>query len=92
MPSPEVVRPAGRFSKLSEALQHFLSSRERTTRYVENCGEDLRARLAAHPIAGTVNCYETLLMIAAHPHRHSAQIAETKTALLSSARAGNASA
>lgn len=79
--SPEAVRPTGRFSTLREAVQHFLASRERTTRFVENCGEDLRSRLTSHPISGTVNCYETLLMIAVHPHRHSKQIEEIKAAL-----------
>jgi hypothetical protein len=79
--SPEAGRPTGRFFTLREAVQHFLASRERTIRFVENCGEDLRSRLTSHPIIGTVNCYETLLMIAVHPRRHSKQIEEIKTAL-----------
>ena len=79
--SPEVVRPTRRFSTLREAVQHFLASRERTIGFVENCGEDLRSRLTSHPIVGTVNCYETLLMMAVHPRRHSKQIEEIKTAL-----------
>ena len=74
--------PAGRFSTLAEALRQFLGTRERTLRFVETCGEDLRSKLTSHPILGTVNCHETLLMIAVHPHRHARQIAETKAALL----------
>ena len=76
--SPEVGRPAGRFSTLAEAVRSFLATRERTLRFVENCGEDLRSKLTTHPIIGSVNCYETLLMIAVHPKRHAEQIKELK--------------
>jgi hypothetical protein len=79
--SPDVGRPAARFSTLAAALQSFLAAGERTIRFVESCGEDLRAKSTTHPIIGTVNCYETLLMIAVHPHRHAKQIAEIKFAL-----------
>jgi len=76
--SPEVGRPTGRFYTLAEAVQSFLANRERTIRFVQNCGEDLRSKLTSHPIIGSVNCYETLLMIAVHPHRHAKQIEEIK--------------
>jgi hypothetical protein len=79
--SPEGGRPTGRFATLREAVQYFLASRERTVRFVENCREDLRSKLTSHPIIGTVNCYENLLMMAVHPLRHSKQIEEIKTAL-----------
>jgi hypothetical protein len=78
VPSPEVGKPAGRFSTLAEAVESFLASRERTLRFVENCSEDLRSKLTTHPIIGSVNCHETLLMIAVHPKRHSEQIKEIK--------------
>jgi len=79
--SPEGGRPKGRFATLREAVQYFLASRERTVRFVENYSEDLRSKLTSHPIIGTVNCHEMLLMMAVHPHRHSKQIEEIKTAL-----------
>jgi hypothetical protein len=81
--SPEALRSAGRFPTLRDALRHFLAARERTVQFVENCGDDLRSRLTSHPVIGTVNCYENLLMIAMHPQRHAKQIEETKTALAS---------
>ena len=59
--SPEVGIPTGRFATLSDALRHFLESRERTIRFVENCTDDLRAGLTSHPIIGIVNCCEILL-------------------------------
>ena len=79
--SPEVGRPAGRFSTLADAVQHFLASRELTVRFVESCDEDLRSRLTAHPLLGPINCYEALLLMAVHPQRHAQQIQEIKAAL-----------
>ena len=76
--APAVASPAGRFSTLREAMEHFFAIREKTMHLVRNCGEDLRAKLTSHPIIGTVNCYETLLMIAIHTRRHVEQIEEIK--------------
>jgi hypothetical protein len=79
--SPEVVRPAGRLTTLADATRHFLQSRAGTVRFVENCAEDLRARLTTHPLLGPVNGYETPLLMAVHPHRHAGQIEEIRAAL-----------
>jgi uncharacterized damage-inducible protein DinB len=75
--SPDVSKPTGRFATLEAATERFLAGRQRTIHFVEECGDDLRARLTTHPILGTVNCWETLLLMAAHPRRHAAQIRET---------------
>jgi len=79
--SPEVVRPTGRFSTLADALRHFLQSRAETIQFVETCAEDLRSRLTTHPLLGPVNGYETLLLMAVHPHRHARQIDEIGAAV-----------
>lgn len=84
--APEGARPAGRFATVAEALEQFLHSRARTTQFVEDCQSDLRCRITTHPLLGTVNCYETLLLMAAHPARHAAQIAEIRAALSSTDR------
>jgi hypothetical protein len=81
MLSPEVGRPTGRFSTLREATERFLSARGRTLGFVENANDDLHCRLTTHPLLGTVNCYEMLLVIAVHPHRHALQVEEIKAAL-----------
>ncbi|MDE3188878.1 MAG: DinB family protein [Acidobacteriota bacterium] len=80
--SPEMAKPAGRFSTLNGALRQFLALRERTIRFVETCDGDLRAQITTHPLFGSVNCYETLLMIAMHSLRHVKQIEECKPMLL----------
>jgi hypothetical protein len=79
--APEVARPTGRFPTLSEALKTFASSRDRTIAYVQSLQEDPRMRTAHHPLIGDVNCYETLLIMAIHPHRHVQQIQEIRAAL-----------
>lgn len=79
--SPDVGKPTGRFTTLAQALRRFESVRERTIDFVTACEEDLRCKITSHPLIGTVNCYETLLMIAAHPFRHARQIEEIKAAL-----------
>jgi len=79
--APEQGRPKGRFPTLPDAVQHFLTSRERTVQFVEANQEDLRSKLTAHPLIATVNCHEMLLMMAAHPLRHAKQIEEIKSEL-----------
>jgi hypothetical protein len=79
--APESLLPIGRFQTIADAVQSFVVSRDRTIRFVENNREDLRCKLTSHPIAGKVNCYEVLLLMATHPHRHAKQIEEIRIAL-----------
>jgi hypothetical protein len=78
--SPEAVRPTGRFSTLTDAVLHFLASRDETIRFVESCAEDLRSKLTTHPLLGPVNCHEVLLLMVVHPERHAMQIDEVRAA------------
>jgi len=79
--SPESGRPVGRFPDLALAIEHFLASRERTVRFVETNGEDLRSKVAVHPLIGPANCQEMLMLMAKHPARHAQQIEEIKAVL-----------
>jgi len=74
--APQVARPTGRFPTLAEALDAFLARRTQTVHYVQALTEDPRMRTAHHPLIGPANCYEILLIIAIHPHRHVQQIRE----------------
>src|SRR5215470_12846187 len=65
--SPEVARPTGRFPTLEKATETFNTSRDQAIRFVETCEDDLRARITEHPVIGSVNSYENLLIMAAHP-------------------------
>jgi hypothetical protein len=79
--APAQVEPAGRFATLADALTHFHNTRTRTLQFVDNSVADLRSQITTHPLLGTVNCYETLLIIAAHPKRHAEQIQQAKEEL-----------
>jgi uncharacterized damage-inducible protein DinB len=81
--SPSYALPNGSFVTLHEALQSFQASRERTIQFVSTNEDDLRRKIAVHPIIGTVNCHEVLLLMAVHPARHAKQIEESKVALAS---------
>jgi len=76
--APEQARPTGRFPTLAQALAAFLGKREQTIAYVRSTNDDLRFRATTHPLIGAVSSYENLLIIAIHPHRHSAQIREIR--------------
>jgi hypothetical protein len=80
VPAPEAALPSGRYATLAEALAAFESARARTTAFVEACTEDLRAKVTTHPILKTATCYQTLLMMAAHPERHARQVVEIRVA------------
>jgi hypothetical protein len=77
--APEMAHPHRRFQSLDEALGAFHSARAGTVLFVERFDGDLRCWITDHPlIPGPVNCYEILLIIAAHPARHAKQIEEIR--------------
>jgi uncharacterized damage-inducible protein DinB len=79
--SPAAALPRSRFATLHEAVQGFRANRGRTIQFVYENQEDLRSKITTHPLMGTVNCYEVLLLMAVHPARHAQQIVEIKAAL-----------
>ena len=74
--APEPAQPCGRFATLAAAASGFSGQRERTITWVESCGENLRLRSLEHPVFGTINAYECLILMALHPLRHLQQIRE----------------
>ena len=78
--APEIARPRGRFATFAEAVERFRQNRMRTTEFVEQCRDDLRARTTLHPFAGKITCQECLLLLAVHPGRHALQIRELRAA------------
>jgi len=82
--SPETALPQGRFALLRDALMSFHASRDRTIHFLETNQQDLRAMVAVHPLMGSLNCHEFLLLMAVHPARHARQIEEIKASLDSS--------
>lgn len=82
--SPAAALPHGRFATLRAALEAFRTNRTRTIQFVQANEEDLRARVAVHPLMGLLNCHEILLLAVMHPARHARQIEEIKHELTTS--------
>ena len=78
MQAPDVAVPKGRYATFSEALEAFEKARERTLAYVTECQDDLRSLATNHPVVGTLDCYQCLLVLAVHPARHAKQIEELR--------------
>jgi hypothetical protein len=79
--------PTGKYGTIDQAARAFVLSREKTLRFVQSCAGDLRSMVTTHPLVGQANCYEILLMMAAHPRRHAEQIAEIRASLTPPTRA-----
>jgi len=73
--APEPVCPGGRWSG-EEALQCFLTSRERTMQLL--AAPLLRGRVRPHPLFGPWDGYQWLLATGSHTARHIDQILEIK--------------
>jgi uncharacterized damage-inducible protein DinB len=73
--SPELGWPTGRWSH-DELFRQFEAARQRTSDFAASTNAALRSYLLPHPFFGEVDCFQWLLMIAAHTVRHRAQIEE----------------
>ena len=75
-----------------EALAGFDRARSETLHWLEQFTVDLRGWGTDHPlIPSPVNCYEILLLIAAHPGRHARQVREIRKDLESETASGTRS-
>ena len=77
--APEFLRPTGRWATEAELAKTFEDSRGATMEYVRTTNDDLRDHFFDHPVFGTLDGYQWLLLISAHSARHTAQIEEVKT-------------
>lgn len=79
--SPEIFKPSNKFANTKEAITAFQNQRNNTIAYVETTKDDLRNRYWKHPLTGTIDLYQTLLLMSAHLERHVAQMEEIKQAV-----------
>ncbi len=76
--APEFLRPTHRWPTQQGLVDHFQESRDHTIAYVEHTDDALRDHFFDHPIFGTLDAYQWILLISAHSHRHTLQIQEVK--------------
>jgi uncharacterized protein YndB with AHSA1/START domain len=76
--APERVRPSGRFGSPDEIVRKVAEIRGRMKDFVESTQDDLRNHFADHPLFGTLDLYQWVLLASVHMVRHSEQLNEVK--------------
>jgi hypothetical protein len=76
--APEFLRPTGRWASEADLTKAFEDSPKTTMDYIRNTNDGLRDHFFDHPVLGTLDGYQWLLLISAHSARHTAQIKEVK--------------
>ena len=76
--APEFLKPTGRWATEAELTKTFEDSRAATMEYIRTTNDDLRDHFFDHPVFGTLDGYQWLLLISSHSARHTAQIEEVK--------------
>jgi DinB superfamily len=72
---PERLMPTGRVP-LDTLFSEFETVRKRSTEFAANTATELRQHTFPHPILGPCDCYQWLLLMAAHGERHRLQAEE----------------
>ncbi|MFY9558648.1 MAG: DinB family protein [Terriglobales bacterium] len=76
--APEFLKPTNRWATQAELTKAFEEERKATMDYVKTSNDDLRDHFGPHPVLGTLDGYQWILLISAHSERHTKQIAEVK--------------
>lgn len=77
--APEQIRPENSpYGTPQEALNAFTADRDKLIRYMKHTKGDLRNHVWDSPLAGMLDTYQVVLLIAAHSNRHTQQIEEVK--------------
>ncbi len=76
--APEILKPTGRWATEAELTNTFEDARKTNMEYIRTTNDDLRDHFFDHPVFGTLDGYQWLLLLSAHSARHTAQIEEVK--------------
>jgi hypothetical protein len=76
--SPEIFKPSHKFNNSIQAIAAFRAQRNQVINYIETTKDDLRNRYWNHPLTGTIDLYQTLILMSAHLERHIDQIENIK--------------
>jgi hypothetical protein len=78
MQAPEMLKPGSQFTGEQAALDAFVLRRDSTIAYIQVTQDDLKDHFTNHPVFGTIDLYQGLILLAAHSARHTLQIEEVK--------------
>jgi DinB superfamily len=76
--APEIIKPTGKFPNVEAIKQAFSKQRDNCMNYVNTTKDDLHFHYWQHPATGTIDLYQTIILLAAHCKRHTLQIEEVK--------------
>jgi hypothetical protein len=74
--APEMLQPGTKFPSEEAALQAFVLRRDSTIEYIKTTQDDLKEHFITHPVFGTMDLYQGLILLAAHTARHTEQLEE----------------
>ena len=75
--APDFLAPAGKLAD-DRLWPEFEAARKQTLEFAAATNADLRRHFMPHPILGELDCYQWLLLLAAHCDRHRAQMEDVK--------------
>jgi hypothetical protein len=76
--APEMLVPKGRLATQTDVLAAYEACRKPFEAEVASSSLDWRTRFGPHPLFGTLDLYQWILMSAGHTARHTQQIEEVK--------------
>jgi hypothetical protein len=71
----EAFKPTGKFGTFEATLAEFKTKRDNNINYIKTTTDDLRNHYNDFPF-GKLDTYQTIIFMAAHTKRHTAQIEE----------------
>ncbi|MBT1686286.1 DinB family protein [Dawidia soli] len=71
----ETMKPSGKFGSFEATLAEFKTQRDNHIKYIKTTSDDLRNHYNDFPF-GKLDTYQTILLMAAHSRRHTAQVQE----------------
>ena len=72
--APEPARPTGKWTEPAVLMTEFRSARANSETFTRETDANLRAYGFPHVALGEIDCYQWLIVLAAHTHRHTGQI------------------
>lgn len=76
--APEFLQPTKKFPSTDAAIKNFTEQRDKIIMYLKSTQNELKTHFGAHPVTGTIDAYQVLILLSAHCKRHTLQIEEVK--------------